>query len=84
MKSRWAASQGDRIKKSPQRTPFVAKPGDQHRLRTVCWGLAAFGQEGVERVLDLLRAELLTVMRQTGTPRLNQIDRSFIVDSRRG
>ena len=31
------------------------------------WGLAAFGQEGVERVLDILRAELEITMRSVGT-----------------
>jgi len=35
--------------------------------RPYLWGLAAFGQEGVEAVLALLRAELGTIMKQTGT-----------------
>jgi len=34
------------------------------------WGLAAFGQPGVEAVLEILRRELRTIMRQAGTPRL--------------
>ena len=33
------------------------------------WGLAAFGQPGVEAVLTILRRELETIMRQAGTPR---------------
>lgn len=34
--------------------------------RPYIWGLAAFGQAGVERVLELLRDELALVMRQCG------------------
>ena len=33
--------------------------------RPCLWGLGAFGQEGVERVLELLRAELRVAMRQS-------------------
>ena len=36
--------------------------------RPYIWGLSAFGQPGVERVLELLRAELTLTMRQCGTP----------------
>ncbi|MGQ0429029.1 MAG: alpha-hydroxy acid oxidase [Gammaproteobacteria bacterium] len=48
------------------------------------WGLASFGQEGVEKVLDILRAELLIAMRQAGTRSIAEINRSFVVDTRRG
>jgi isopentenyl diphosphate isomerase/L-lactate dehydrogenase-like FMN-dependent dehydrogenase len=41
--------------------------------------LGAFGQAGVERVLDLLRAELELVMKQCGTVSIAQIGRSSIV-----
>jgi 4-hydroxymandelate oxidase len=41
--------------------------------RAYLWGLAAFGQPGVEKVLDILRAELSMVMGQMGTPRLADI-----------
>jgi len=41
--------------------------------RAYLWGLAAFGQPGVEKVLDILRAELAMVMGQMGTPTLNDI-----------
>jgi 4-hydroxymandelate oxidase len=41
--------------------------------RAYLWGLAAFGQPGVERVLDILRAELAMVMGQMGTPKLKDI-----------
>ncbi|HLG15690.1 MAG TPA: alpha-hydroxy acid oxidase [Blastocatellia bacterium] len=53
--------------------------------RPYVWGLAAFGQPGVERVLDILRRELEIVMRQCGTRSLKEIGPAFIVDSpRRG
>jgi 4-hydroxymandelate oxidase len=48
--------------------------------RPYIWGLAAFGQQGVEAVLDILRKELRTVMRQAGTVRLDAISRSYIID----
>ena len=47
--------------------------------RPFIYGLAAFGQEGVERVLDILRAELQLIMRQCGTPSIAQITRASIV-----
>ena len=46
--------------------------------RPYIWGLAAFGQPGVERVLDILRAELTLVMRQCGTRSIAEITRSHI------
>jgi len=52
--------------------------------RPYVWGLAAFGQEGVEVVLDILRRELLTVMRQAGTRSISEINRSYVVEGRRG
>jgi 4-hydroxymandelate oxidase len=47
--------------------------------RPYIWGLAAFGQEGVETVLAILRRELEIVMRQAGAPALGKISRSHIV-----
>lgn len=41
--------------------------------RAYLWGLAAFGQPGVEKVLDILSAELAMVMSQMGTPTLKDI-----------
>ena len=44
------------------------------RRRAVCvgrpyiWGLGAFGQAGVERVLELLRTETYAMMQQVGAP----------------
>ena len=42
------------------------------------WGLAAFGQPGVEAVLEILRRELRTIMRQTGTTSIEKITRSYV------
>ena len=41
--------------------------------RPYIYGLASFGQEGVERVVEILRAELTLVMKQCGTPVIRQI-----------
>ena len=46
--------------------------------RPYIWGLGAFGQEGVEMVLQLLRKELELVMKQMGTVNLKAITRSYI------
>lgn len=47
--------------------------------RPYIWGLAAFGQEGVETVLHLLRRELTLVMRQAGTVAIPRITRDYII-----
>ena len=47
--------------------------------RPYLWGLGAFGQAGVERVLDLLRAELELVMKQCGARSIAEINRSSVV-----
>lgn len=47
--------------------------------RAYIYGLTAFGQEGVERVLDILNAELQMTMRQCGAPSIGQIRRSDVV-----
>jgi isopentenyl diphosphate isomerase/L-lactate dehydrogenase-like FMN-dependent dehydrogenase len=46
--------------------------------RPYVWGLSAFGQQGVERVLDILRAELQLTMRQSGTRAIKDITRASI------
>jgi len=51
--------------------------------RPYLWGLAAFGQAGVEAVLTILRRELEMVMRQAGTTTVGQIGREYVVDARR-
>ncbi len=47
--------------------------------RPYMWGLATFGQPGVERVLDILRRELTLIMGQCGTRSLKEIGQSSIV-----
>ena len=47
--------------------------------RPHAWGLAAFGQPGVEAVLEILRRELRTIMRQAGTISVDKITRNYIV-----
>lgn len=46
--------------------------------RPYLWGLAAFGQEGVETALSLLRGELETTMIEMGTPNLAAITNEFV------
>lgn len=50
--------------------------------RPYVWGLAAFGQQGAESVLKILRDELRTSMQQAGTTRIDEIDASRIVARR--
>jgi 4-hydroxymandelate oxidase len=46
--------------------------------RPVLWGLGAYGQAGVERVLKLLETELALAMGLSGKPNLASLDRSLI------
>jgi isopentenyl diphosphate isomerase/L-lactate dehydrogenase-like FMN-dependent dehydrogenase len=46
--------------------------------RPYLYGLSAFGQAGVERVLELLRTELALDMALAGVPNLASIDRSLV------
>ena len=46
--------------------------------RPYIWGLGAFGQEGVETVLALLRKELEVVMKQSGTTSIAKITRAHV------
>lgn len=46
--------------------------------RPYIWGLASFGQEGVEAVLQILRDELEMVMGQAGTRTIKEINSSYI------
>ena len=41
--------------------------------RPYIWGLSAFGQDGIERVLEILRAELTMTMQQMGTPTIKDV-----------
>ena len=47
--------------------------------RPYIWGLASFGQEGVEAVLAILRRELEIVMKQSGTTSLKAITQAYVV-----
>jgi isopentenyl diphosphate isomerase/L-lactate dehydrogenase-like FMN-dependent dehydrogenase len=47
--------------------------------RPYIWGLGAFGQEGVETVLTLLRRELELVMRQAGTTSVKHVTGASVV-----
>jgi len=51
--------------------------------RPYIWGLAAFGQAGVDKVLEILTRELVLMMRHAGTTSVGKIDRSFITTSAR-
>ena len=53
--------------------------------RPYIWGLSAFGQQGVERVLDIVNSELRLAMVGCGTRSLNEITSASIIDTgRRG
>jgi len=46
--------------------------------RPYIWGLGAFGQPGVERVLELLRIELQAIMQQLGAPSIKQLTPAMV------
>ncbi|MGH9844326.1 MAG: alpha-hydroxy acid oxidase [Blastocatellia bacterium] len=48
--------------------------------RPYIWGLAAFGQAGVEAALAILRRELEMVMRQAGTTSIEKITREYLTE----
>ena len=47
--------------------------------RPYLWGLGAFGQPGVERVLEILQTELMAIMQQMGTPNIAAIQPSMVI-----
>jgi isopentenyl diphosphate isomerase/L-lactate dehydrogenase-like FMN-dependent dehydrogenase len=47
--------------------------------RAYIYGLTAFGQEGVERILDLMREELTRTMQQCGTPSIARLTRETVI-----
>jgi (S)-2-hydroxy-acid oxidase len=49
--------------------------------RPQVWGLAAFGQPGVEAVIDILNRELTTIMRQAGTASIASITGAQVLRS---
>ncbi len=46
--------------------------------RPYIWGLGAFGQAGVERVLELLRIETLAMMQQMGAPTIKDLKPTMV------
>jgi len=46
--------------------------------RPYIWGLSAFGQPGVEAVLDILRRELELIMRQSGVRSIREIGAAYV------
>jgi len=46
--------------------------------RPYVWGLASFGEPGVDRVLEILDSEFITIMRQVGALNLAQITRQHV------
>lgn len=51
--------------------------------RPYLWGLAAFGQPGVERAIELLTEELELTMRMNGAPTIQSITRHFVTSATR-
>jgi isopentenyl diphosphate isomerase/L-lactate dehydrogenase-like FMN-dependent dehydrogenase len=50
--------------------------------RPYAWGLAAFGQQGVERVLDILNMELRLAMVGCGARSIGEISAASMIDTR--
>jgi 4-hydroxymandelate oxidase len=46
--------------------------------RPYLWGLGAFGQEGIERVLELMRIETRAAMQQCGVRSVRELNPSFV------
>jgi isopentenyl diphosphate isomerase/L-lactate dehydrogenase-like FMN-dependent dehydrogenase len=46
--------------------------------RPMLWGLGAFGQAGVDRVLEILQGELKLVMGNCGTQGVADINRDYV------
>jgi len=46
------------------------------------WGLGAFGEDGVAKVIDLIPAELRIAMRQTRTTSVEQITSRFVMEGK--
>ena len=46
--------------------------------RPYIWGLGAFGQPGVERVLELLRIEMRAIMQQIGAPSIKHLTPAMV------
>jgi isopentenyl diphosphate isomerase/L-lactate dehydrogenase-like FMN-dependent dehydrogenase len=49
--------------------------------RPFLWGLGAFGQAGVDRVLEILQGELKLVMGNCGTATVKDINRAYVTST---
>jgi (S)-2-hydroxy-acid oxidase len=47
--------------------------------RPYLWGLGAFGQPGVERVMDILKTEFAAIMQQMGAHNIATIDPKMVI-----
>jgi len=50
--------------------------------RPYVWGLGAFAEEGVDRVIQLIMSELLLTMRQTQTRSIDEITSRFVMEGK--
>ncbi|MEQ1855785.1 MAG: alpha-hydroxy acid oxidase [Longimicrobiales bacterium] len=50
--------------------------------RPYVWGLGAFGEQGVDRAIELIMAELSIVMRQTQTRSVREINSRLVMEGR--
>ena len=50
--------------------------------RPYVWGLGAFGEEGVDKVLEIILDEFRMIMRQTRTTAIDQIGSKFVMEGR--
>jgi 4-hydroxymandelate oxidase len=46
--------------------------------RPYLWGLGAFGQPGVERVLEILRTETRAALQQVGAPSIKHLSSAIV------
>ena len=50
--------------------------------RPVIWGLAADGERGIDKTIDILKNELTIAMKLTGANKINEINKSCLYDYR--
>ena len=50
--------------------------------RPYVWGLGAFGEDGVDKVIELLVAEFRMVMQQTRTTSVDEITSRFVMEAK--
>ncbi|SVB81527.1 uncharacterized protein METZ01_LOCUS234381, partial [marine metagenome] len=50
--------------------------------RPYVWGLGAFGEDGVDKVIELIVAEFRMVMRQTRTTSVDEITSRFVMEAK--